>query len=183
MSEETKTVKITCGAVGTLVSLAGCHLPMVLAEAVNLEALDDLDVFYEVPIYWVNLDGDLRTAEIDVRLLVDWTPPERRNPNQEMIEFIKEMMERFGPPKGADPAPTGADPDPTLWMWRENAPGSEPEALHVPASGESVARTKTVPDDPAVQCAMAAAAGDRVASEPQSFTSDDPRAPWNQTRA
>jgi len=162
---------------------------MVLAEAVNLEALDDLDVPHQVPIYWVNLDGDLRSADIDVRLLVDWTPPERRNPNAEVLTFIKELVERFGPP------PKGAEPGPTCGLWPEHAPGeahevdhrgapgSEPDALRVPASGESVARTEDVLGDPGVQCAMAAAAGVRVATESQSFTSDDPRAPWNQKRA
>jgi hypothetical protein len=137
----------------------------------------------------VNLDGEFRTADIDVRLLVDWTPPEKRNPNAEVLAFIKELVERFGPP------PKGEEKSPTWAMWPENAPGeahevdhrgapgSEPEALRVPASGESVARTETVPDDPAVQCAQAAADGVRVATESQSFTSDDPRAPWNQKRA
>lgn len=183
MTEETKTVKITCGAVGTLVSLAGCHLPMVLAEAVNLEALDDLDVFHEVPIYWVNLDGDLRTAEIDVRLLVDWTPPERHNPNEAILAFLNEVFERFGPPPREAEKTSPTTSPPSWGLWPEVAPGEGPESLRAPAPGESVARTKDFLGDPGVQCAMAAAAGERVASEPQNFTSDDPKAPWNQNRA
>jgi hypothetical protein len=183
MNKESKPLKLTCGTVGTLVSLVGCPIPipMLLAEDVDVDGLNlaKLDGPHEVPVCWLNLDGDLRRADIDVRLLVDWTPPEKRRPNQELIAFVKEMIDRYGPP----PRATGADQAPAWGMWPENAPGeahevdhrgapgSEPEALRVPASEESVARTEPAAD------------GVRVAPESQSFTSDDPRAPWNQKRA
>jgi hypothetical protein len=185
---ETKTVKITCGTAGALVALVGSHLPMVLADDVDLDMAEDGD-FRDVPVVWLDFDGAYREQTIDIRLLVDWEPPKPREPNKEILEFFRELVARYAPPP-QEPASTApqepASTAPTWPMWPENAPGeapeAEPEALHVPSPGESVERCDTVLDDPSVQCAIAAAQGVSVAAEAESFTSDDPRAPWNAKR-
>jgi len=179
---EKKTLKLSSGALGSLVALAGYPYPLALAEDIDLDYRDATDVC-EVPIVWMNLDGDLRQADVDARLLSDWKPPEpRKDSTRELIAFLEQMIGRFGPPP-RDAEKTSPTTSPPAWgLWPEVAPGEGPESLRAPAPGESVARTEDVLGDPGVQCAMAAAAGVRVATESQNFTSDDPRAPWNKAR-
>lgn len=130
MNEESKQLKITCGAIGTLVALVGSHVPLVLADDIDLNAIDNA----EVPVTWLDYDGDLQTADLDIRLLVDWTPPENVDRNAEILGFLREMVERFAPPLPA--AREGAEQpefsmraareraeQPEFSLWPERDPG------------------------------------------------------------